>query len=106
MGKADIRGDRSAIMAEKNCVVQPFGSDYNLTLVKDDGQSDDKGCFRRFVRLPFAQLLSNIGSEIAFQLPLQSLSSFATMFAEMDRQWISCHMTSLLRPGGSVHQGG
>ncbi|KAF1789925.1 P-loop containing nucleoside triphosphate hydrolase [Phytophthora cactorum] len=74
MDEADILGDRIAIMAEgemRCCgsslfLKNRFGAGYNLTLVKDDA--------------------NNVGSEIAFQLPLHSSSQFATMFAEMDRQ--------------------
>ncbi|GMF55770.1 unnamed protein product [Phytophthora fragariaefolia] len=64
-----------------------FGAGYNLTLVKDDATCDDNDV-SAFVTsfVPSAQLLSNVGSEIAFQLPLHSSSSFAAMFAELDRQ--------------------
>ncbi|OWZ10303.1 ABC transporter [Phytophthora megakarya] len=95
MDEADILGDRIAIMAEgelRCCgsslfLKNRFGAGYNLTLVKDDAKCDDKAV-SAFVTsfVPSAQLLSNVGSEIAFQLPLHSSSSFATMFAEMDRQ--------------------
>ncbi|KAF1787671.1 P-loop containing nucleoside triphosphate hydrolase [Phytophthora cactorum] len=95
MDEADILGDRIAIMAEgemRCCgsslfLKNRFGAGYNLTLVKDDAKCDDDAV-TAFVSsfVPKAQLLSNVGSEIAFQLPLQSSSKFATMFAEMDRQ--------------------
>ncbi|OWZ22804.1 ABCA1 lipid exporter [Phytophthora megakarya] len=95
MDEADILGDRIAIMAEgemRCCgsslfLKNRFGAGYNLTLVKDDAKCDDD-TVAAFVKsyVPTAQLLSNVGSEIAFQLPLQSSSSFATMFAQMDLQ--------------------
>ncbi|KAG7390389.1 ATP-binding cassette sub- A member 12 [Phytophthora pseudosyringae] len=95
MDEADILGDRIAIMAEgelRCCgsslfLKNRFGAGYNLTLVKDDAKCDDKAV-SAFVTsfVPSAQLLSNVGSEIAFQLPLHSSSRFAAMFAEMDRQ--------------------
>eukprot|EP00644_Phytophthora_capsici_P017588 jgi/Phyca11/535815/estExt2_fgenesh1_pg.C_PHYCAscaffold_420047 len=78
MDEADILGDR-----------------YNLTLVKDDAKCDDDAVAAFITSyVPSAKLLSNVGSEIAFQLPLQSSSSFATMFAEMDRQLNSLGLLS------------
>ncbi|RLN14393.1 hypothetical protein BBJ28_00018173, partial [Nothophytophthora sp. Chile5] len=63
--------------------------------VKDDAMCDDDAV-SAFVKsfVPDAQLLSNVGSEIAFQLPLASSSQFATMFAEMDRQLSSLGLLS------------
>ncbi|EGZ20190.1 hypothetical protein PHYSODRAFT_494903 [Phytophthora sojae] len=108
MDEADILGDRIAIMAEgeiRCCgsslfLKNRFGAGYNLTLVKDDAMCDDDAV-AAFVNsyVPSAQLLSNVGSEIAFQLPLQSSSSFAAMFAEMDRQ---LQLLGLLSYGVSV----
>ncbi|POM60255.1 ABC Superfamily, partial [Phytophthora palmivora] len=93
MDEADILGDRIAIMAEgelRCCgsslfLKNRFGAGYNLTLVKDDATCKDSAVIS-FVtsRVPTAQLLSNVGSEIAFQLPLASSSTFASMFADMD----------------------
>eukprot|EP00644_Phytophthora_capsici_P001766 jgi/Phyca11/533489/estExt2_fgenesh1_pg.C_PHYCAscaffold_140069 len=93
MDEADILGDRIAIMAEgelRCCgsslfLKNRFGAGYNLTLVKDDATCKDSNVVA-FVkdRVPTAQLLSNVGSEIAFQLPLASSSKFASMFADMD----------------------
>ncbi|ETK91973.1 hypothetical protein L915_04575 [Phytophthora nicotianae] len=95
MDEADILGDRIAIMAEgelRCCgsslfLKNRFGAGYNLTLVKDDAKCNDDAV-TAFVTsfVPDAQLLSNVGSEIAFQLPLHSSSKFASVFAEMDRQ--------------------
>ncbi|GMF35983.1 unnamed protein product [Phytophthora fragariaefolia] len=93
MDEADILGDRIAIMAEgelRCCgsslfLKNRFGAGYNLTLVKDDATCKESEVIS-FVtsRVPTAQLLSNVGSEIAFQLPLASSSKFASMFADMD----------------------
>ncbi|KAF1329508.1 Abc transporter a family member 1, partial [Globisporangium splendens] len=95
MDEADILGDRIAIMAEgqlRCCgsslfLKNRFGAGYNLTLVKDDADCDDNQLIA-FIQsyVPAAQVLSNVGSEIAFQLPLASSSEFAPMFAEMDQQ--------------------
>ncbi|EEY56287.1 ATP-binding Cassette (ABC) superfamily [Phytophthora infestans T30-4] len=95
MDEADILGDRILSLAEgemRCCgsslfLKNRFGAGYNLTLVKDDAKCDDDAV-AAFVQsyVPAAVLLSNVGSEIAFQLPLNSSSEFATMFAEMDRR--------------------
>uniref|UniRef100_H3GYZ5 ABC transporter domain-containing protein n=1 Tax=Phytophthora ramorum TaxID=164328 RepID=H3GYZ5_PHYRM len=93
MDEADILGDRIAIMAEgelRCCgsslfLKNRYGAGYNLTLVKDDAKCDDKAIttlIKSYV--PSAELLSNVGSEIAFQLPQKSSPQFAAMFTEMD----------------------
>uniref|UniRef100_K3WP40 ABC transporter domain-containing protein n=1 Tax=Globisporangium ultimum (strain ATCC 200006 / CBS 805.95 / DAOM BR144) TaxID=431595 RepID=K3WP40_GLOUD len=84
MDEADILGDRIAIMAEGE---NRYGAGYNLTLVKDEAGCNDNNLIA-FIQsyIPNAQVLSNVGSEIAFQLPLASSSEFAAMFAEMDNQ--------------------
>ncbi|CAI5730665.1 unnamed protein product [Hyaloperonospora brassicae] len=93
MDEADILGDRIAIMAEgelRCCgsslfLKNRYGAGYNLALVKDDATCEDSDVIQ-FVtsRIPAAQLLSSVGSEIAFQLPLASASTFASMFADLD----------------------
>jgi ATP-binding cassette subfamily A (ABC1) protein 3 len=93
MDEADILGDRIAIMSEgelRCCgsslfLKNRFGAGYNLTLVKDDATCKDSEVIA-FVtsRVSTAQLLSNVGTEIAFQLPLASSSQFASMFADID----------------------
>ncbi|CEG41294.1 atp-binding cassette superfamily [Plasmopara halstedii] len=93
MDEADILGDRIAIMAEgelRCCgsslfLKNRFGAGYNLTLVKDDATCVDNVVID-FVtsRVSNAQLLSNVGSEIAFQLPLAGSSTFASLFADLD----------------------
>ncbi|ETN25082.1 hypothetical protein PPTG_20870, partial [Phytophthora nicotianae INRA-310] len=95
MDEADILGDRIAIMAEceLRCsgsslfLKNRFGAGYNLTVVKDDERCDDKELVA-FISsyVPSSQVLSNVGSEIAFQLSLDSSPLFAEMFAELDRQ--------------------
>ncbi|KAF1315573.1 Abc transporter a family member 1, partial [Globisporangium splendens] len=95
MDEADILGDRIAIMAEgelRCCgsslfLKNRYGAGYNLTFVKDEAGCDDDALIS-FIQsyIPHAQVLSNVGSEIAFQLPLASSSGFAPMFAEMDTQ--------------------
>ncbi|POM61236.1 ABC transporter ABCA1 lipid exporter family, partial [Phytophthora palmivora] len=95
MDEADILGDRIAIMAEgelRCCgsslfLKNQFGAGYNLTLVKDDAKCDDKAVTNLIKSyVPSAELLSNVGSEIAFQLPQKSSPMFAPMFTDMDNK--------------------
>ncbi|ETL35618.1 hypothetical protein L916_12275 [Phytophthora nicotianae] len=95
MDEADILGDRIASMAEGELrcsgsslfLKNRFEAGYNLTVVKDDERCDDKELVA-FISsyVPTSQVLSNVGSEIAFQLSLDSSPLFAEMFAELDRQ--------------------
>ncbi|KAL3659650.1 hypothetical protein V7S43_015325 [Phytophthora oleae] len=93
MDEADILGDRIAIMAEgemRCCgsslfLKNRFGAGYNLTLVKDDSKCDDDAVAAFITSyVPSAKLLSNVGSEIAFQLFQKSSPQFAVMFTDMD----------------------
>ncbi|GAB9477420.1 hypothetical protein Gpo141_00014492, partial [Globisporangium polare] len=103
MDEADILGDRIAIMAEgelRCCgsslfLKNRFGAGYNLTLVKAETGCNDNNVVA-FIQtyVPDAQVLSNVGSEIAFQLPLSSSPKFAKMFAEMDSELSSLGLLS------------
>ncbi|RLN38339.1 hypothetical protein BBO99_00008317 [Phytophthora kernoviae] len=93
MDEADILGDRIAIMAEgelRCCgsslfLKNRYGAGYNLTLVKDDAKCDDNAISTLISSyVPSAQLLSNVGSEVAYQLPQRSSPQFAAMFTEID----------------------
>ncbi|GAB9477940.1 Abc transporter a family member 1, partial [Globisporangium polare] len=103
MDEADILGDRIAIMAEgelRCCgsslfLKNRFGAGYNLTVVKAESGCNDNNLIA-FIQsfVPNAQVLSNVGSEIAFQLPLSSSTEFAVMFAEMDSRLASLGLLS------------
>ncbi|GLE03144.1 hypothetical protein PINS_up012023 [Pythium insidiosum] len=92
MDEADILGDRIAIMAEgqlRCCgsslyLKNRYGAGYNLTLVKRDHCPED--ALIRFIneRVPRANLLSNVGAEIAFQLPLDASAEFPQLFEDLD----------------------
>ncbi|RHY28486.1 hypothetical protein DYB32_005940 [Aphanomyces invadans] len=92
MDEADILGDRIAIMAEgelRCCgsslfLKNRYGAGYNFSLVKTDNCDTD--ALMAFVRshVAAAKVLSNVGTEIAFQLPLDGSPLFAPMFVELD----------------------
>ncbi|KUF75756.1 ABC transporter A family member 1 [Phytophthora nicotianae] len=92
MDEADILGDRIAIMAEgelRCCgsalyLKNQFGVGYNLTIVKEENCDDSKVIDFVSRYIPSSRVLSNVGTEIAFQLPLDSSSQFPTMFRKMD----------------------
>ncbi|GMF14304.1 unnamed protein product [Phytophthora lilii] len=96
MDEADILGDRIAIMAEgqlRCCgsslfLKNRYGSGYNFTLVKssDPAAPCKEAQLQSLVtaRVPSAKVLSNVGAEIAFQLPLDGTASFPVLFEELD----------------------
>ena len=90
--EADLLGDRIAILSEgklRCCgsslfLKNRFGVGYNLTMVKQPG------CVTATVgavikqHVPGAVVVSEAGSEIAFQLPLASSVAFGPMLKELD----------------------
>ncbi|KAF1325903.1 Abc transporter a family member 1, partial [Globisporangium splendens] len=93
MDEADILGDRIAIMAEGElrCCGSPlflknrYGAGYNLTIVKEEGCDDSKVIDFVTRHVPSCSVLSNVGTEVAFQLPLSASASFAEMFKDLDK---------------------
>jgi ABC-type multidrug transport system ATPase subunit len=93
MDEADILGDRIGIMAEGRLktvgsslfLKNRYGVGYHLTVAKTTGCDDDalEATIQRYV--PSAQVLSNVGTEISFQLPHSMVSSFPQMFEDMER---------------------
>jgi len=111
MDEADILGDRIAIMAEGQlrCVGSPlflkktYGVGYQLTIEKSErkteAQPEDSEInvdaptnlgvdenLREIVKcaVPEATRLSNSSTEMRYQLPIASASSFVGMFDELD----------------------
>lgn len=107
MDEADILGDRIAIMAEGElrCCGSPlflknrYGAGYNLTMVKEEGCDDSKVIGFIKEHIPSCTVLSNVGTEVAFQLPLDASSKFARMFELLDDK---LDQLSLLSYGISV----
>ncbi|KAG6967554.1 hypothetical protein JG688_00006265 [Phytophthora aleatoria] len=98
MDEADILGDRIAIMAEgqlRCCgsslfLKNRYGAGYNFTLVKssDPVAPCKEAQLQSLItaRVSAAKVLSNVGAEIAFQLPLDSTASFPQLFEELDEK--------------------
>ncbi|CAK4964438.1 unnamed protein product [Aphanomyces euteiches] len=93
MDEADILGDRIAIMAEgelRCCgsslfLKNRYGAGYNFALVK--AEHCNTPALIQFVQRHVGddtKVLSNVGTEISFQLPMDGSHLFAKMFAELD----------------------
>ncbi|GMH18706.1 hypothetical protein Nepgr_020547 [Nepenthes gracilis] len=91
MDEAEVLGDRIAIMANgslKCCgsslfLKHQYGVGYTLTMVKTaPGASSAADIIYRHI--PSASLVSEVGTEVSFKLPLASSSSFENMFKEME----------------------
>jgi len=96
MDEADLLGDRIAIMAEGNlrCVgsslflKKHYGVGYHITIEKSKGSQEESGEIATIIHraAPRASILSNISSELTFQLPLEAADMFPEMFNELDRK--------------------
>uniref|UniRef100_K3W614 ABC transporter domain-containing protein n=1 Tax=Globisporangium ultimum (strain ATCC 200006 / CBS 805.95 / DAOM BR144) TaxID=431595 RepID=K3W614_GLOUD len=94
MDEADILGDRIAIMAEgelRCCgsslfLKNRYGAGYNFTLVKKENCQEKQLIEFVTTRISNAKILSNVGAETSFQLPLDCTAQFATMFEALDEK--------------------
>lgn len=92
MDEADILGDRIAIMAEgevRCCgsslfLKNRFGAGYNLTIVKKEGCNDRQVIDFITSRIPSSSVLSNVGTELAVQLPMNTSPQFPQLFRDLD----------------------
>ncbi len=92
MDEADILGDRICIMADgkiKCCgsslfLKNRYGVGYNLVIAKKTRDSAPQ--IDKFVmsRIPNAHKLSEVSSEMTFQLPAESSQQFKDLFTELD----------------------
>ena len=89
-----ILGDRIGIMAEgrlKCCgsslyLKNKYGAGYHLTIAKQAGCDDDQLEATIKLHVPTAVVLSNVGTEISFQMPHNMAPKFAIMFKEIDQK--------------------
>eukprot|EP00538_Stauroneis_constricta_P006033 CAMPEP_0119570644 /NCGR_PEP_ID=MMETSP1352-20130426/43716_1 /TAXON_ID=265584 /ORGANISM="Stauroneis constricta, Strain CCMP1120" /LENGTH=1964 /DNA_ID=CAMNT_0007620313 /DNA_START=556 /DNA_END=6450 /DNA_ORIENTATION=+ len=100
MDEADILGDRIAIMSsgQLRCIgsslflKKTYGVGYQLTIEKQPGGAvkgekekvDESLTSIVKDAIPESTLLSNVGTELSFQLPLGAASSFKEMFDGLD----------------------
>lgn len=107
MDEADILGDRIAIMAEGQLrcagsslfLKKHYGVGYQLSIEKNPKNAVDESSDRPSAdeieqnlqdivkgAVDAANLLSNVGTEMSFQLPIGAASNFAPMFENLDQQ--------------------
>lgn len=102
MDEADILGDRIAIMAEgelRCCgssmfLKNRYGAGYNFTLVKRENCKENNLIEFVTSSVAHAKILSNVGAEISFQLPLDSTAQFASMFEALDDKLVELGVLS------------
>ena len=93
MDEADILGDRIGIMAEGQLIClgsslflkNRFGVGYNLTMVKDNKEPNKKVGEFLTQKLGDVKKLSEVSSEITYQIPSHLSTKFKDFFEEFDR---------------------
>jgi ATP-binding cassette subfamily A (ABC1) protein 3 len=94
MDEADLLGDRIAIMGDgKLCcsgsslfLKKNFGVGYNLVIEKLSAQGKGTGQIKEVIEnyVPEATMLTDVGTEVTFQLPLSASEKFPSLFEEVD----------------------
>nr|XP_012599260.1 ATP-binding cassette sub-family A member 17-like isoform X4 [Microcebus murinus] len=107
MDEADLLGDRIAIMAkgELRCcgsslfLKQKYGAGYYMTLLKKPHCNTEKIYDLIYHHIPKATLESNIGEELTFILPKESVHRFESLFTDLELRQTELGITSF---GASV----
>lgn len=95
MDEADYLGDRIGIMGGGKMVCSGssiflknrFGVGYSITLTKNSPDVDSNPIYQVVKKhVGGAQILTNVATDLAIQLPLSDLSKFPAMFAELDEK--------------------
>ena len=94
MDEADLLGDRIAIMSDgivQCCgssmfLKQEYGVGYNLTMVKESGCNPEnlKRTIGKYIDQSQFELLSDVGTEIAFQLPMGASKKFPFLLKDIE----------------------
>jgi ABC-type multidrug transport system ATPase subunit len=101
--EADVLGDRIAIMAEGalTCcgtslfLKNKFGVGYNLTIVKSSESKNSSALTELVINsIPSANVLSDAGMEIAFQIPADDSACFPALFRTLDKRSAELHVQS------------
>jgi ATP-binding cassette, subfamily A (ABC1), member 3 len=109
MDEADLLGDRIAIMGDGQLqccgsslfLKRAFGVGYNMTIEKKDHTTFNSATMTDIVmsRIPTATLLTDVGTELTFQLPLTSSDEFQNLFEHIDNNEASLGVQSY----GAIH---
>eukprot|EP00299_Pterocystis_sp_00344_P020338 c9979_g1_i1.p1 GENE.c9979_g1_i1~~c9979_g1_i1.p1 ORF type:complete len:1406 (+),score=313.41 c9979_g1_i1:2-4219(+) len=94
MDEADLLADRIGIMGEgalRCCgsslfLKTRFGQGYHLTVTKTPSCNDEKLNSTIMKHVPGAKLLSDVGTELTFQLPVAESGKFASLFSKFDER--------------------
>ena len=96
MDEADILGDTIAIMAEgelRCCgsslfLKKTYGVGYQLTIERNHADKNGANRLRQIVsdNVPEALLLSDVGTELSYQLPLGASPQFKPIFESLDKE--------------------
>ena len=95
MDEADLLGDRIAIMGDGRLICcgsslylkNSYGVGYSLTLEKKDANHFDSEAMATLIRkhIDSALLLTDVGTEMAWQLPFSTSPNFPDLFDEFDK---------------------
>lgn len=104
MDEADLLGDRIAIMGDgklRCCgsslfLKRAFGVGYNMTIEKKDAVAFNSQAMTDVVmsRIPSASMLTDVGTELTFQLPLNSSNQFQPLFEYIDTNEVALGVQS------------
>ncbi|KAL4492594.1 hypothetical protein ABPG72_007707 [Tetrahymena utriculariae] len=95
MDEADYLGDRIGIMGEGRLICcgssvflkNKFGVGYNLTIVKQSTDVSSEPIIDTVMKIiPSANKISDVSQEIAFQLPMSTVTQFEQLFSTFDSQ--------------------
>ncbi|KAL7567855.1 hypothetical protein ACA910_000596 [Epithemia clementina (nom. ined.)] len=96
MDEADILGDSIAIMAEgelRCCgsslfLKKTYGVGYQLTIERHKTDKESTGKLKDIVKsnVREASLLSDVGTELSYQLPIGASANFAPIFESLDKE--------------------
>jgi len=93
MDEADYLGDRIGIMGDGKMLCcgssvflkNKFGVGYSITLTKSSPDVDSTPIIETIKKyVPDCQVLTNVATDLAVQLPLQRISQFPPLFHELD----------------------
>ncbi len=93
MDEADLLGDRIAIMADgglRCCgsslfLKKRYGAGYCLTMIKSEERCDEQAIKQLLKKLvPSANVLSDVGAEMSFQMPIAASKQFPPLFDYVD----------------------
>lgn len=93
MDEADYLGDRIGIMGDGKMLCcgssvflkNKFGVGYSITFTKASQDTDSNPIIQTIKKyVPDCQILTNVATDLAVQLPLEQVKNFPALFHELD----------------------